>query len=201
MKTTKEYSCVKRTKKAFEQSLVELAKTTPVNKITVKQICEKAELSRNAFYFHYNDINALIMDIEDGIIADIIAMFDHIRNVGFPDNVLTNIQDLTEYFCARRETTLFLLDSSYANTFKNRMNSAFSDFFFQYYKKYHNTEFRDSYDFFYNFLSNGYCGVLEQWLKSPGKITKRHFIRLTYTFVSRLLVVDNEPLTLPKIKD
>lgn len=201
MKTTKEYSCVKKTKKAFEISLVELAKEMPVNKISVKQICEKAQLSRNAFYFHYSDINALITDIEDGIIDDIVSMFEHIKNVGFPENVLTNIQDLTQYFYERRDTTLFLFTSSYANNFKNRMNCAFSDFFFQYYKKYHNTEFRESYDFFYNFLSNGYCGVLEQWLKEPGNITKRHFIRLTYTFISRLLIVDNKSLNLPKIEE
>ena len=201
MKSTKEYRCVRKTKKAFEMSFVSLAKEMPLNKISVKQICERAEMSRNAFYFHYNDINALINDIEDGMVNDIISMFDHIRDVGFPDNVLTNIQDLTEYFYDRRDTTLILMDSSYSNTFKNRMNTAFSDFFFQYFKKYHNTEFRDSYDFFYGFLSNGYCGMLEQWLKNPGKITKRHFIRLTYTFVSRLLVVDKELPALPKIEE
>ena len=32
----KEYSCVKRTKKAFETALTELAKEYPFNKITVK---------------------------------------------------------------------------------------------------------------------------------------------------------------------
>lgn len=200
MKSTKEYSCVKRTKKAFENSFVSLAKEMPINKISVKQICERAELSRNAFYFHYSDINALINDIEDGMVSDIVAMFDHIRDVGFPDNVLTNIQDLTEYFYERRDTTLILFDSSYSNTFKTRMNTAFGDFFFQYFKKYNNTEFRDSYDFFYCFLSNGYCGMLERWLKDPDQITKRHFIRLTFTFVSRLLVVDKKP-ELPKLKD
>lgn len=200
MKTTKEYSCVKKTKKAFQQSFISLANEMPLNKISVKQICERAELSRNAFYFHYTDINALITDIEDGMINDVVSMFDHIRDVGFPENVLTNIQDLTEYFYERKDTTLILLDSSYSGSFKNRMNTAFSDFFFQYFKKYHNTEFRDSYDFFYTFLSNGYCGMLEEWLKNPGKITKRHFIRLTFTFVSRLLDVERKP-ELPKLKE
>ena len=200
MRTTKEYSCVKKTKKAFESSFISLAKEMPLNKISVKQICERAEMSRNAFYFHYDDINALINDIEDGMVNDLTSMFDHIRNVGFPENVLTNIQDLTEYFYERRDITLILFDSSYSNTFKTRMNTAFGDFFFQYFKKYNNTDFRDSYDFFYTFLSNGYCGMLEQWLKNPGKITKRHFIRLTFTFVSRLLVVDKRP-ELPKLKE
>ena len=196
MKTTKEYSCVKKTKKAFQQSFISLAKEMPLNKISVKQLCERAELSRNAFYFHYEDINALITDIENGMINDVVSMFDHIRDVGFPDNVLTLIQDLTEYFYERKDTTLLFLDSSYSGSFKNRMNSSFSDFFFQYFKKYHNTELRESYDFFYTFLSDGYCGMLERWLKTPGKISKRHFVRLTYMFVTRLLIVDgNSDLT------
>ena len=37
-------------------------------------------------------------------------------------------------------------------------------------------------------------------VKNPGKISKRHFIRLTFTFVSRLLVVDKTP-ELPKLKE
>ena len=51
---TKEYACVKKTKKAFENSLASLAGEYQLNKITVKMVCEEAQLSRNAFYFHYH---------------------------------------------------------------------------------------------------------------------------------------------------
>lgn len=191
MKTTKEYSCVKRTKKSFENSLVALAKEYPLNKISVKQICEKSELSRNAFYFHYADINALIQDIEDSMINDITSMFDDIQDIDFPDNVLIIIQELTDYLYSRRDTTLMLIDSSYSTSFTKRINKAFSDFYFQYFKQYHKTDFRGTYDFFYEFVSCGYCGMLVQWLHDPGEISKRHFIRLSYTFVRRLMVVES----------
>ena len=68
---TKEYSCVKKTKKAFADSFVALSKDKQLNKITVKEVCEKAELSRNAFYFHYKDINDLVDDIENSVIAEL----------------------------------------------------------------------------------------------------------------------------------
>ena len=68
---TKQYSCVKRTKKAFETSLVQLSQELPLNKITVKLLCEKAQLSRNAFYFHYSDLNDLIADIENSILSEV----------------------------------------------------------------------------------------------------------------------------------
>ena len=35
-------------------------------------------------------------------------------------------------------------------------------------------------------------------VKNPGKISKRHFIRLAYSFVKRLLVVDKKP-ELPRL--
>ena len=42
MSEQKRYSCVKKTKKTFENSLTELSKEYPLNKITVKALCEKA---------------------------------------------------------------------------------------------------------------------------------------------------------------
>jgi hypothetical protein len=44
---TKQYSCVKRTKKAFETSLVQLSEEQPLNKITVKMYQR---------YYRVNDI-------------------------------------------------------------------------------------------------------------------------------------------------
>ncbi|MCM1363959.1 MAG: TetR/AcrR family transcriptional regulator C-terminal domain-containing protein [Faecalibacterium sp.] len=190
MATQKEYSCVKKTKKAFEMSLVSIAKEVPLNKISVKQICERAELSRNAFYFHYSDINALIQDIEDNMINEITAMFGEFREIGYPDNILTIIQNLTDYLIGRRETTLMLLDSTYSTSFTKRFNAAFSNFFFEYFKQYHKTESRGTYDCFYNYVSSGYCGMLSNWLHDPGDISRRHFIRLAYTFAGRMLITD-----------
>ena len=186
----KEYSCVKKTKKAFELSLVSLSKELPLNKISVKQICERAELSRNAFYFHYSDINSLIKDIEDTMLTEITDMFDSFRKIGFPENVLVIIGQLTDYLIDRKGTTMMLLDSSYSSTFTKRINEAFSDFYFDYFRQYHKTDLRETYDLFYTFVSSGYCGMLSRWLSDPGDISKRHFIRLTYTFVRRVLATD-----------
>ena len=85
---TKQYSCVKRTKKAFEVSLAHLAKEYPLNKVTVIMLCERAELSRNAFYFHYKDINNLIEEIENNLIDEATALTKEFEALGFPENVL-----------------------------------------------------------------------------------------------------------------
>ena len=43
-------------KKMIRESLYELMKTKPLNKITVKEICETADVNRSTFYAYYMDI-------------------------------------------------------------------------------------------------------------------------------------------------
>lgn len=189
---TKEYSCVKRTKRSFENSLAALAKERPLNKITVKMLCEHAQLSRNAFYFHYKDINDLIMDIEDGIVNEALSNFDAFRKIGFPKNVRATIVALIELIDSRREICSMLFDSS--DTFTAKMSKAFCDFNYQYFEEYHGKGkiSRTSYDFFYMFISNGFYGLLKYWLDNPEKMSKNELIGLTYVLIKRLLV-ENDP--------
>ena len=198
---TKEYSCVKRTKAAFENSLIALAKDRPINKITVKMLCEHAQLSRNAFYFHYSDINDLISEIEDGIVDAALSNFDSFKEMGFPKNVRATIVSLIELIDSRRETCGMLLDHS--DTFTERLSNAFCDFNYQYFEEYHGKEKvnRASFDFFYMFISNGFYGLLKYWLDNPDKMSKSELIGLTYVLIKRLLVQNNPDINFSKKKD
>ena len=125
---TKEYSCVKKTKKAFANSLVQLSKNRQLNKITVKEICENAELSRNAFYFHYEDINALIRDIEDSVIENISGILNDIGKVEFPMSVYATIDGFIDLFEEKKDTVLMLMDKSFSTSFSERISTMFSEF-------------------------------------------------------------------------
>lgn len=46
---------VKRTQKAIKQALLELIEEKGFERITVKDITDRAEISRNTFYLHYED--------------------------------------------------------------------------------------------------------------------------------------------------
>lgn len=188
MAGTKEYSCVKRTKKAFELSLAELAKENPLNKVTVKLLCEKAQLSRNAFYFHYKDINNLIHEIENSLIDEAIKLTDEFEKLGFPENILATVSGLIELFDERRDTALMLMDKTYSVSFTDRLGQAFADFNYKYYTMYNKNTNRALYDAYYAFISNGFYGALRHWIENPDKITKNEIIRLTYILIKRLIV-------------
>ncbi|MBR3933344.1 MAG: TetR/AcrR family transcriptional regulator C-terminal domain-containing protein [Clostridia bacterium] len=59
---------VKMTKKLIKDAFANLMEKKPINKITVKEICESADVNRSTFYAHYTDQYALFEEIQDDII-------------------------------------------------------------------------------------------------------------------------------------
>ena len=47
------------TQMILKQSFLKLLKEKPVNKITVKELCELSQINRATFYTHYSDCFAL----------------------------------------------------------------------------------------------------------------------------------------------
>lgn len=67
----KEDRRVRITKAAIRESLIELMSTYPLSKVSVKMICEKADINRSTFYAHYQDQYDLLHKIQKEVIADI----------------------------------------------------------------------------------------------------------------------------------
>ena len=64
-KTALTHRKVKYSKMVIKQALFELLETHPLSKITVKGLCDLADVNRGTFYTHYTDINDLIGQLEN----------------------------------------------------------------------------------------------------------------------------------------
>jgi len=64
---------VKYTKMVLRQSLLELMKDKNINKISVKDICDLADINRGTFYSHYADPFDLLHQIEEELFVKISA--------------------------------------------------------------------------------------------------------------------------------
>ena len=51
------------TKSLLQTSLIELMQEKPFHKITIKEICDRADLNRTTFYLHYTDQTELLNDV------------------------------------------------------------------------------------------------------------------------------------------
>ena len=52
------------TRRAMQDALIELLRNQPLGSITVKALCERADVNRSTFYAHYTSIEDLLHDIE-----------------------------------------------------------------------------------------------------------------------------------------
>lgn len=66
---------VRYTRMIIEQSFLELLKEKPVGKITVTELCEKAQINRATFYKHYLDVPDLLEKIEEALFSQIRESF------------------------------------------------------------------------------------------------------------------------------
>ena len=76
---------VKRTKKMFKNALKELMLSNKdYMDITVKELCEKAELNRRTFYLHYEYIDDVLADIQEDFSQEFYQatkQYDHIKDI------------------------------------------------------------------------------------------------------------------------
>ena len=83
------------TRLAMQDALVELLQDQPLGSITVKALCERADVNRSTFYAHYTSIEDLLHDIEDETMAWVTAALDQL--LAQPDSA--GIEHVIERIC------------------------------------------------------------------------------------------------------
>lgn len=61
---------VRYTKMVLRQALLQILQTKNIDKVTIKDICDKAEVNRGTFYLHYATPNDLLMEIEQQFVDE-----------------------------------------------------------------------------------------------------------------------------------
>ena len=114
---------VKYTRMVLKKALLELMQHKPINKITVKEVCERAELNRATFYAHYSDCFDLLESIEEELFGQFErSMQSYVRSfdiAGLVDGLYRIVQE-NEAVCrvllfGRRSTELIHRMIAYAH--------------------------------------------------------------------------------------
>ncbi len=89
-------------KKVIREALLELMRDKPLNKITVKEICDRADVNRSTFYSYYMDI----YDLYRAILKDFFRCQHRIISecssilVRSPDITALSVADFTGFYLA-----------------------------------------------------------------------------------------------------
>lgn len=133
-----------------------------IHKISVRELCEKAELNRSTFYAHYNEPNDLLKELENEIIE---STEEHLKKIGEENDVgahkyilsfLKYIKDNDNVF---RTLLIDVTDPNFRSRFMQQtivqfvenLDIAFDEKIEQY---------------IYSYILNGSTGILIQWIRS-----------------------------------
>lgn len=61
---------IKKTLSLLKQGLIDLMRVKQTNRITIKELCEKAQVTRQTFYLHFSDLDEYIHYVSDEVLDD-----------------------------------------------------------------------------------------------------------------------------------
>ena len=155
---------VRKTKRAVHAALLQLMTEKKLSQITVKELTEQADINRKTFYNHYDDIFAVLDEVENECVDRMLALFDlnnFDRYIEKPDlffsSMLSEISNNREFYTLLNQSA----DHSHILNKLIRKEKALL-------RKLFNPEQMDEIwiDYFLNYASAGTISVIQIWFES-----------------------------------
>lgn len=169
---------IRYTRHALQTALIERMQEKPLNRITVREVCEAADINRSTFYMHYKDMYDLMDEIEEQVYQDIDAIFaKEAPSVQDMEHLLNYVQTHQALFrCLFQQCSGISI-------------SRFSTILHTHYSKklpYNNT-LTPSLEsvYLYEFLYTGILGVLQKWLQNDCKDDNKQVAEVIWRMIIR----------------
>ena len=147
---------VRMTKMLLKNALIDIMRTKSIHLVSIKEICEEADVNRSTFYRHYSTQYELYDDIIDDIANDIGGIYkDDFTTVDFLTKVL-------EYVESKRDTFLVIL----SDNGKVTLGEAFVLFTGRF-MDHNNTS--ELITYVMEFIAAGFTSTVWSWLKKENR--------------------------------
>jgi AcrR family transcriptional regulator len=161
---------VKYTKMVLRESLIELLREKPIARITVKELCEKADINRATFYAHYTDQFDLFKQIEAEFIADVNSYLDTFTLEQGETGLLQLIIKIFEYVEENKELCRILLGRNGDMDFQTHIMQIVSERVFFEWKKRRKVD-ESVTEYIYTYVATGSIGIIRKWLFAEAQET------------------------------
>ena len=166
---------IKYSKMVLKESLLKLMTDKPINKITIKEICELADVNRGTFYAHYNDQYDLLRQIQDEF-ADEVKELKEKKETKVMSSV-EMITELVSYFGEQRSLCKIIFNTTGDYELINKlMDNAYVSFLDEWRQKLKNVS-ETQMEMLYMFISNGSAAIIRHWVlgdmeETPKEVAK-----------------------------
>ena len=162
---------VRYTKAILKETLLVILKTKPISKVTIKELCEAAELNRGTFYLHYYEPNDVLKEIEEDFVREKMSFFDPYLKNDNPDQ----LAKLFGTIMSNRELSLILFGRNGAPQFTERIRDMVRDGVLSEWQKEFPDYTRDDLAFVFEFAFSGAMRLILNWLSDSNGIPVSEF--------------------------
>lgn len=160
----------KYTRMVLKDSLLQLLKEKQFSAITVKEICETADINRSTFYAHYTDQYELLEKIEEEMIDDLNL---YLRSYNFKEKneVLQMTEKIIEYFSKKKDEVQILLNTSTHSSFQLKVMEVAHGYISKQWKEFEHMDENLS-KYLSVFIVSGSVQVIKLWLNDDDGLEK-----------------------------
>ena len=156
------------------------------NRITVREICETADINRSTFYMHYKDIYELLDEIEEQVYQEIDAIFSK------ESPSIHNMEQLLDYV-QMHKTLLECLLQQGSGLAISRFSTILHAHYGKYLRRYAGNGFSAENEYLYEFLYTGILGVLQKWLQNECKDDRNQVASVMWRMIVQSLPHTKNP--------
>ncbi len=163
----------KFTRQAIMLCLLKLLEEKSIDKITVKDICERCEINRNTFYYYFGDIYEVLESMIEFETEQ--SLKENDAQVSFYEELLQKYHLVMNY----RKAVFHLYDSKNRELISNYFYTITESFVTKYVRK--EAEGmnvpEEEIQFIIDFYSNSLIGMMLRWIRNGMPGEKDHLIR------------------------
>lgn len=170
------------TRHALKEALVGLLKEKSISSITVKELCEMADINRSTFYGHYTDPYDLLEKISEEVVDD---MYNTLNQYNFneEEEALQMTERILEYAAEKSDLCQVLLSGSADSTFKRQVMELTQRIIMKDYMKIMNVQEEIS-SYLPLLVLSGSIDAIENWLVHGQQESPKEMALLIHRFTN-----------------
>lgn len=163
---------VQYTKRILKEALLELLKHKSIDEVTIKEVCELADVNRGTFYLHYTQPRDVLKEIENEFIEKNMATFDdYWENERDPDRMATIFRCILE----NKELCRVLMGEHGDPQFmRSLVNLGREDIVDQWQKEFPHYK-RERLDFLFDYVFTGSTRLILNWIDDDKDLSAEDF--------------------------
>ncbi|MDU5108954.1 MAG: TetR-like C-terminal domain-containing protein [Clostridium sp.] len=174
---------IRKTKDVLKKSLIILMQEKSINSITVKELCEKADINRGTFYLHYKDVFHMLSEIEKELFEEFQDMI--LSYEISPDKIETKpiLKDIFTFIAKNSDFCIVILCERGDMAFMKKIVSVIYEKGYSDWSNILKKNDKDLFDKYYSFILYGAIGLIDYWLKNGLKESPEYMAMLTENII------------------